>query len=171
MRGARCSTLPSLALILTAAVAACTSLPSTPVADPHRSDREAIRGARLAQNEAIAVADLDGIAAFWTEDVQVRPSLGPPISGREAYRRAFAADAPGEVFVRAPVSIEVSEHWPTAFETGEWSWHLAGTQSPPVVTGRYSAQWVRRNGRWLIRAEVFVALACDAAGCSYPYTP
>jgi ketosteroid isomerase-like protein len=160
-----------LALILTGTAAACTSLPSTPVSDPHAADRDAIRNARLAQNEAIAVADLDGIAAFWTDDVQARPGLGPPIAGRAAYRRAFAGDAPGEVFVRAPVSIEVSEHWPLAFETGAWSWHLAGSQSPPIVIGRYSAQWVRRDGRWLIRAEVFVPLSCEAAGCSYPHTP
>lgn len=169
MRGPVRSTLPSLAVVLAAAVVACTALPTAP--EPHAADREAVRSARLAQNEAIAVADLDGIAAFWTEDVLVRPALGPPIVGRDAYRRAFAADAPGEVFVRRPTSVEISDHWPLAFETGEWSWHLAGAQSPPVVTGRYSAQWVRRNGRWLIRAEVFVALGCDAAGCSYGYTP
>jgi len=38
----------------------------------------------------------------------------------------------------------------------------------PLVRGRYAAQWIKRDGRWLIRAEVFVALGCANAGCTRP---
>jgi len=137
-------------------------------ADP---DVLAIRAARIAQNEAIAVGDLDGIAAFWTEDVQVRTALGRALLGRAAYRESFAGDPPGTVFVRRPQSIEISPHWGLAFESGDWSWHLGGPASPPVMSGRYSAQWVHRDGRWLIRAEVFVPLACEASGCEARAAP
>jgi ketosteroid isomerase-like protein len=161
-----CATLVALAL------AACVTTPERGTAPgPHDADAAAIRSARFAQNEAIAVGDLDGIAAFWTDDVVVRPGLGPLIVGRDAYRRTFASDPPGTVFVRRPTAIEVGEQWPLAFETGEWSWHLAGALSPAIVAGRYSAQWVKRNGRWLIRAEIFVPLSCDAGGCDRPAAP
>ena len=153
-------------------LAACATEP--PVADhapAEDADIGAIRAARYAQNEAIAVGDLDGIAAFWTEDVIIRPSLGPPIRGRAAYREAFGSDSAGTVFVRRPTLIEVSPHWPLAFESGVWSKHLAGVASPPVITGRYSAQWIKRDGRWRIRAEVFVPIDCDGPGCGTPLAP
>jgi hypothetical protein len=40
-----------------------------------------------------------------------------------------------------------------------------------VIGGRYSAQWVKRDGRWLIRSEVFVALTCAGAGCEAAAVP
>ena len=39
---------------------------------------------------------------------------------------------------------------------------LGKADGPVVISGRYSAQWVKRDGNWLIRSEVFVAL--DGAG-------
>jgi len=30
---------------------------------------------------------------------------------------------------------------------------------------------VKRDGRWLIRSEVFVALTCSDSGCKYPAAP
>jgi hypothetical protein len=44
-------------------------------------------------------------------------------------------------------------------------------RGPVVIGGRYSAQWVKRGGRWLIRSEVFVALTCDGAGCAAAAVP
>jgi len=178
MRARVPATLPSIAVcarvaavLCSVALGACATTGGAGAADPHALDVSEIRAARQAQNEAIAVGDPDGIAAFWTEDVTARPGLGPPISGRDAYRKAFASDAPGVVFVRRPETISVSDRWPLAFETGDWSWHLAGAQSPAIVVGRYSAQWIKRNGRWLIRSEVFVPLHCEATGCNVQANP
>jgi hypothetical protein len=42
---------------------------------------------------------------------------------------------------------------------------------PVVIGGRYSAQWVKRGDRWLIRAEVFVALTCSEVGCEATAVP
>ena len=39
-----------------------------------------------------------------------------------------------------------------------WEGHLDTITGPVVIGGRYSAQWVKRGDRWLIRSEVFVAL-------------
>lgn len=163
--------LQAVACGIALAIAGCTnSLITTPAPSVHAADMHAIRAARYAQNEAIAVGDADGTAAFWTDDVVIRRGLGPLIVGREGYRQLFVMD-PTTIYVRTPSAVEVSDQWPLAFETGDWSGHPGSASAPAVIGGRYSAQWVKRNGRWLIRAEVFVALTCSAVGCSFPAAP
>jgi len=138
------------------------------------ADQSAIRTARAAQNKAIAAGDLDRVARFWTDDVTVRRALGQPLSGREAARKALeppAAPATHLVYQRLTKEVEVSAKWPLAFETGTWEGHQATTTGPVVIGGRYSAQWVKRGGDWLIRSEVFVALSCSGAGCEAAAVP
>ena len=154
----------------------CTLLAAPPLAaDRSVEQREGVdalrvRKAREAQNAAIIAADADLIASFWTEDVSIRRALGVMLNGREAYRRSFADD-PKTVYLRHPTHVEISERWPLAFETGEWEGHESGPASPVVISGRYSAQWVKREGRWLIRAEVFVPLKCAGVGCDWKAVP
>jgi ketosteroid isomerase-like protein len=136
--------------------------------------QSAIRGARAAQNVAIASGDLDGAATFWTDDVTVRRALGQPLSGLAAARQALEpppAPAPRLVYQRLTKDVEVSPKWPLAFETGVWEGHLGTVAGPVVIGGRYSAQWVKRADRWLIRSEVFVALTCSGAGCESVAVP
>lgn len=138
------------------------------------ADANSIRDARLAQNTAIAAGDLEKIASYWTEDVTIRRGLGQIVSGRRAYRRLFAVTSPRDstlVYQRQPDSIEVSPQWPLAYEAGTWSGHLGHVAGPTVIQGRYAAQWVRRDHRWLIRSEVFVALSCAGMGCTYMAAP
>lgn len=153
------------------ALAACgghsiRSVPTTGQA----ADAAAVRSARLAQNEAIVAQNPDAVASFWTDDVVIRRGLGPLVVGRDAYRQLFTAD-PGTIYTRVPAAVEVSSQWPFAFETGEWTGRVGSATGPAVIGGRYSAQWVKRDGRWLIRAEVFVALTCDGVGCTWPFAP
>ena len=68
------------------------------------------------------------------------------------------------MYQRRAVDVAVSDQWPLAFEDGVWSGHVETATSPPIISGRYAAQWVKRDGRWLIRSEVFVALAADGPG-------
>jgi len=151
------------------ALVACSATPTKAPSAPGPDER-AIRTARLEQNDAIARKDPDRIASYWTDDVAIRRGLGPLVVGREGYRALFRDD-PDVIYVRIPTSIEVSDHWPLAFETGEWTGRPGGATAPAVIRGRYSAQWVKRDGRWLIRAEVFVALGCDSVGCGWPAAP
>jgi ketosteroid isomerase-like protein len=138
------------------------------------ADEAAIREARVAQNLAIAAQDPDRVASFWTEDVTIRRALGQPVTGQAAYRKLFeptGSPTSRLIYQREAIAIEVSPHWPLAFEEGTWTGHVGSAVGPTVIGGRYSAQWVKRGGRWLIRSEVFVALTCAGVGCEYPAVP
>ena len=137
------------------------SVLSNDAASSTSADGSAIKQARLRQNAAIVRGDLAEIAAYWTDDVTICRGLGAQLAGKSAYLELFAADAKSAekiVYQRRPTSIEVSSVWTLAFETGEWEGHLGTEHGPAVIGGRYSAQWVKRGDRWLIRSEVFVAL-------------
>lgn len=137
-------------------------------------DTAAIRAARITQNKAIAAGDLDRAASCWTEDVTVRRALGSPLTGREAARKALEPPAPPAahlIYQRITKDVEVSAKWPLAFETGTWEGHQGTLAGPAVIGGRFSAQWVKRDGRWLIRSEVFVALTCSGSGCDATAVP
>jgi ketosteroid isomerase-like protein len=137
-------------------------------------DRALIAAARVAQNDAIAAGDLDRVATFWTEDVTVRRGLGAQVAGRSAALDALRSDGPPAsrvVYRRLAKEIEVSSKWPLAFETGTWQGHAGGVAGPTTIAGRYSAQWVKRGERWLIRSEVFVALTCAGGGCQSAAVP
>lgn len=138
------------------------------------ADRAQIREARIAQNRAMAAGDAARAASFWTDDVSLRRGLGQLVSGKADYQRLLAPAGNQDsslVYEREPTGIDVSPNWPLAFETGTWSGHLGRPNGPAVIGGRYSAQWVKRAGRWLIRSEVFVALSCDGIGCRYASLP
>ena len=153
---------PLLALMLLLASASASAQSRTP------NDARDIRAARLAQNAAMAAGDVDRAARWWTEDVTIRRGLGTGLSGIEAYKaimeRAPVSDT-ALVYWRTTTAVDVSPAWPLAFETGTWT-ARAGGKGPSLITGRYSAQWVKRDQRWLIRSEVFVALTCAGKGCT-----
>jgi ketosteroid isomerase-like protein len=138
------------------------------------TDQDAIKATRLQQNAAIAAFKVDEVAAAWTDDVTICRGLGTQLAGKAAYRKLFESDAPSPtqiVYQREPTAIDVSPHWPLAFETGVWTGHLGGVNGTIVISGRYSAQWVKRAGKWLIRSEVFVALEGSGPGLAFKAAP
>lgn len=142
---------------------------------PTTSDQSAIKQARLRQNAAIVNHDLDAIASYWTDDVTICRGLGVQLAGKAAYRKLFEESDPNSkeqiIYERIPTSIETSSVWPLAFETGMWKGHLGSGQGPTVIQGRYSAQWVKRADKWLIRSEVFVALTGSGSGLQMKAAP
>lgn len=141
-----------------------------PVVGQASPEQDIIKAERLRQNAAIVASKIDEIAACWTDDVTICRGLGVQLAGKAAYRKLFGDDvlSPSRiVYQREPSAIDVSTLWPLAFETGTWSGHLGSATGPTVIGGRYSAQWVKRDGRWLIRSEVFVAL--NGAGCGLDF--
>ncbi|MGA2551854.1 MAG: nuclear transport factor 2 family protein [Burkholderiaceae bacterium] len=158
-----------VSLWVLAGLAACTMMPAGSA-----SDESAIRQARATQTKALADNDLDRVASFWTSDISIRRALGQPLTGVEAARKVLepsGSGAPPVIYQRESTAVEVSPNWPLAYEEGRWSGHIGSVTAPVVIAGRYSAQWVKRNGQWYIRSEVYVALTCADAGCKYPAAP
>ena len=137
------------------------------------SEVDQVRQARLDQNCAMAVGDAKLAASFWTDDVTLRGGLGSSVVGKDAYR-ALLDIAPNEknfIYVREPDFIEISSDWPLAYESGIWTARYGSADGPPIITGRYSAQWIKRDGNWLIRSEVFVAITCHDDASAWPARP
>ncbi len=160
--------------LLTVGVLGCMAATSSP-SSASTTGQNDIKRARLEQNAAIARHDLDAIASYWTDDVTICRGLGVQVAGKTNYRKLFEEDDPKAkdviIYERIPTAIEESASWPLAFETGMWKGHLGSARGAVVIRGRYSAQWVKRANRWLIRSEVFVALSCAGIGCRYPSAP
>ena len=168
----------TLALVIMAMVGcAHAQVAREPSRVDQASEAAVIRTSRAAQNLAIAVGDTTRVSSYWTDDVEIRRGLGQLVVGRNAYLRLFVPDSVAVergtalVYERVPTLVEVSAQWPLAYEAGEWIAHLGGVSGPAVIRGRYSAQWVKRGVRWLIRGEVYVALSCAGVGCSYAAAP
>ncbi len=165
----------ALAALLVAASA--TAQPAPPQRDAATLAREeaAIKAARIAQTQAMAVDDLDKVVTWWVPDITIRRALGQPVDGAAAARKLLEPPATPQpnrlIYQREPVSVQVSPNWPLAYEEGRWSGHPGSVANAPVLGGRYSAQWVLRDGKWLIRSEVFVALTCSGSGCTFPAAP
>ena len=75
------------------------------------------------------------------------------------------------MYQREATSVTVSPNWPLAYEEGRWSGHVGSADAKPILAGKYAAQWVKRNGAWLIRSEIFVAIDCADAGCKAAALP
>ncbi len=133
-------------------------------------DADSIYQARTDQNKAIAAGDIEKVASFWTDDITLRRGLGSFLQGKEDYSASFdtASKETPLIYLREPDLIEVSSCFPLAYESGTWSARQDGID---LISGRYSAQWVKREEVWLIRSEIFVALTCSNEAGSWPVLP
>jgi ketosteroid isomerase-like protein len=140
------------------------------------TDEAVIKESRRLQTEALARNDLDTVVKYWDPAITIRRALGHPVDGAVAARKLLEP-APNQnpanviVYQRAATAVSVSGNWPLAYEEGRWSGHVGSADTQPIFSGRYAAQWVKRDGKWLIRSEVFVALECADAGCKAAALP
>lgn len=132
------------------------------------TDAEQIRNSRADYNDAIANHDVSRIISFLDTEYQITTSLGELSRGIEAeaaaWREMFASRE-NVLYVRSPGSVEVSEDYPLAAETGTWTGAWSTDQGPVRTGGRYAAMWRKLDGAWKVRSELFVALYCEGAGC------
>jgi ketosteroid isomerase-like protein len=161
-----------LPIILLCALA----LPAFAQSDTTASDEAAIKESRRIQTQALARNDLDTVVKYWDPAITIRRALGHPVEGAAAARKLLEPTttpnpATAIVYQRESTSVTASPHWPLAYEEGRWSGHVGTADSKPILAGKYAAQWVRRNGTWLIRSEVFVAIDCADAGCKAAALP
>jgi len=139
-----------------------------PLVQAQDDQAERIHAARAAYNEAIARHDVAAIVSFLDDEYQVTTSLGQLLQGPDAEAagwRDLIASRQDVLYVRTPESIEISDDYPLAAETGTWIGTWSTGDGPVRTGGRYSAMWRRVNDEWKVRSELFVALFCDGVGC------
>ncbi len=122
----------------------------------HNNDIMAIRANRTASNNAIAKHDVNGIAKYWLDDFVQVIGRGVYQTGRDSIMASWRAlfNSNAEVsYIRSPKEIVISNNDTMAWEQGQW----VGIHSYSKG-GNYAAMWIKRSGKWMLKAELFVSL-------------
>ncbi|WP_236032626.1 YybH family protein [Algoriphagus pacificus] len=113
---------------------------------------------REASNEALKSFDEALNNTFLTEDVLITTGAGTLLSGKaELISYINNAQGPRMYWVRTPDEVIVNSETKLAWETGTWKGFVEGSEES-VVGGKYSAQWTKKSGTWLIQSQLFVTL-------------
>jgi ketosteroid isomerase-like protein len=113
---------------------------------------------RNASNQAIRNFDHELNATFSTEDAFITTGLGVLISGKEEQEIYLKSlKGPRMYWIRTPDEVIVNPKTSLAWETGTWKGYYEDSDKP-VVGGKYSAQWTKASGSWLIHSQLFVTL-------------
>lgn len=113
---------------------------------------------REASNQALRAFDDELNASFSTEDALITTGAGTLISGKvELMKYIQESTGPRMYWIRTPAEVLVNPKTMLAWETGTWKGYVEGSDKP-VVGGKYSAQWTKKSGTWLIHSQLFVTL-------------
>ena len=126
----------------------------------HGQDKEIaqILAQREASNQALRAFDDELNATFSTEDALITTGAGTLISGKkELMKYIQESTGPKMYWIRTPNEVIVNPKTQLAWETGTWKGYVEGSDEA-VVGGKYSAQWTKASGTWLIRSQLFVTL-------------
>lgn len=121
-------------------------------------DKQEILSQRKASNEALRNFNNELNATFSTEDSFITTGAGTLIAGKaelSAYLKS--QKGPKMYWIRTPDEVLVNPKTNLAWETGTWKGYLENSKVA-VVGGKYSAQWTKSSGIWLIRSQLFVTL-------------
>ena len=125
----------------------------------HNNGIAIIKSNRAASNKAIAKHDVDGIAKYWLDDFVQVIGRGTYETGKDNISASWLAlfnSNPQVVYVRIPGKINISDNDTMAWETGKWTGIHTYSKG-----GNYSAMWIKRNGAWMLKAELYVSLKAN----------
>lgn len=117
-----------------------------------------IHAQRQASNQALRNFNEELNNTFMTDDALITTGAGTLISGKQellAYIKNISG--PRMYWIRTPDEVIVNPETHLAWETGNWKGYVEGSETP-VVGGKYSAQWTKKSGAWLIQSQLFVTL-------------
>lgn len=152
-----------LACVLAAPCA--SSAPTVSRQHAAQGDVEEIRRARNDLNEALATRSVTLYARYWTKDAVVMWAGGGLRIGLDdnVIRMARTFEDPHFSGKRTPENIEIDNGSPLyASESGAWVWS-EGLKTGGVGTyrGRYLIMWLKTDGQWKIRSELYVETHCS----------
>ena len=140
---------------------ACLLIGACSTSGLNDSDEKEIRMVRSESNRAIAAHDTTSLAKTMTVDYHVVTSRNAESSGRLAMLQRFASDAPDVIYVRTTEAVSIYPEWKMASENGTWIGRWTKDGEKIELGGTYFAKWHKVDGKWRIRAEVFVPLRCS----------
>lgn len=121
-------------------------------------EKELILGQREASNQALRAFNEELNNTFMTDEVLITTGAGTLLSGKSALREYIHnAKGPKMYWIRTPDEVLVNPKTNLAWETGTWKGYYKDSDEP-VVGGKYSAQWTKASGTWLIQSQLFVTL-------------
>ena len=127
--------------------------------EQNNNDIATIKSNRAASNDAITRHDVDGIAKFWLNDFVQVIGRGTYQTGKDSivasWKALFNSNSQ-VVYIRNPKEITISDNDTLAWEQGKW----IGIHSYSKG-GNYAAMWIKRNGSWMLKAELFVSLKAN----------
>ena len=125
-----------------------------------QNEEQKIRSIRSASNAAIKSHDTSGIVTYWTEDIVITKGSGEVLIGKgeaiNEFKKTFN-ELPDIYFVRSPENIVVGKGETKAWEDGSWKTYRGETLQEEYA-GKYSIYWVKQEGEWLMRSQIFVNL-------------
>ncbi|MFT3932562.1 MAG: hypothetical protein QM726_03010 [Chitinophagaceae bacterium] len=123
------------------------------------NDVTIIKSYRSASNDAIARHDVNGIAKYWLDDFVQVIGRGIYQTGKDSIKATWTDlfnNNSHVVYVRNPKEIVISNNDTLAWEQGKWIGKHTYSKG-----GNYAAMWIKRNGNWMLKAELFVSLDAD----------
>ncbi len=129
--------------------------------DVKEVNKEEILKVRAASNLAIKNHQIDVAVSYLTEDSNIAASNGAIFSGRNAFKEALTNIFelnPDLYFVRNADEVLINTANTVAWEKGVWLAERPQTVGWKNYGGNYSAYWVKEDGVWKIKSELFVRL-------------
>ncbi|MEQ8242650.1 nuclear transport factor 2 family protein [Fulvivirga sp.] len=124
-----------------------------------QQDELEIRKIREASNSALRAYDNDLVLSFLTEDVLTTTGNGTLLAGKDALRNYILAAGESKMYwIRTALEVNLNEAKGLAWETGTWKGYDPEQEEEAIIGGKYSAQWTKASGTWLIKSQLFVSL-------------
>jgi ketosteroid isomerase-like protein len=140
--------------LVTSCCIACTT---------NTTDEKMMVDRRMAFNSTLADHDTSKMGEYCDEDIIVVTSRNAMFVGKDQYAAGLDQEFKSKdnvIYVRTPESIKVFPTWEMAAESGLWVGKWKNGNETIEIEGTYYAKWKKKDGQWLITAEIFTPLKC-----------
>ncbi len=124
-------------------------------------DKQAILESRKGSNRALKTHDLPAFLSFFADDLSITSGNGSVVLGKDSLEnyltRVFEEDE-DLYFVRTTQRVAINDTGDRAWEDGKWVGLRPQTAGWENIGGQYAAMWVKEEGIWKIKSELFVSL-------------
>lgn len=125
-----------------------------------QTDKEQIAIFRNASNTALKSYDNEKVLSFLTDDALTTTGNGTLLCGKEELEQYILAGGPSKMYwIRNTKEILVNTKRGLAWESGIWNGYNPEIDEEAILTGNYSAMWIKASGIWKIKSQLFVTIS------------